>query len=271
MIHNQKIIIRGGGDIATGVAQKFYRAGFAVIILETAAPTAIRRTVALCEAVYDGTKQVEDTICQKIESPSQIESCIKAKTIPLLIDPAAETISTINPTAVIDAILAKRNLGTNKNMAPITIALGPGFTAGKDVHIVIETQRGHDLGRLIFKGEALPNTGIPAEIEGKGSIRVLRAPGPGTVKCQQQIGAIVQKGETIFTVENHPVNAPFEGLLRGLLRDGTKVTKGAKTADIDPRQNTDVTTISDKARTLGGAALEAYLYLQNGVLRPPGY
>ena len=264
MTHNQKIIIRGGGDIATGVAQKFHRAGFAVIILETAAPTAIRRTVALSEAAYDGTKQVEDIICQKIDNLSQIEACIKAKTIPLLIDPTAESISKINPTAVIDAILAKRNIGTNKNMAPITIALGPGFTAGKDVQIVIETQRGHDLGRLIFNGEAQPNTGIPAEIEGKGSIRVLRAPADGLVKAQKQIGEIVQKDEIIFTVENHPVKASFKGLLRGLLRDGTKVTKGTKTADIDPRLHIDVTTISDKARTLGGAALEAYLYLQKG-------
>ena len=263
MSFNKKIVIRGGGDIATGVAQKFFRAGFDVIVLEIPAPTAIRRTVALCEAAYDGKARVEDMICKKAESLEHVQSCLKSKNIPLLIDPLAESVSRLNPTAVIDAILAKRNLGTDINMAPITIALGPGFFAGDDVHVVVETKRRHDLGRLIFQGSALADTGIPGEIGGESNQRVLRAPISGIVKGHKRIGEIAEKGDVVFTVFNQPVHAPFRGVLRGLIRDGTAVPKGMKTADIDPRVDIDVHTISDKARSIGGAALEAYFYLRN--------
>ncbi len=256
------IIVRGGGDLATGVVQKLRRAGFFVVILETAAPTAIRRSVALCEAVYRGFAQVEDIACRRIESPSEFESCKSEGVVPLLVDPAGEAIRALRPGAVIDAILAKRNLGTHRSMANITIALGPGFCAGKDVHAVIETMRGHDLGRLILNGSAKPDTGIPGEIGGKSAERVLRAPAAGRLCCKKSIGDAVNAGEVIFTVGDEAVRAPFAGLIRGLLRDGAIVPKGMKAADIDPRANVDWRTISDKARCLGGAALEAYLYLK---------
>ena len=258
---SHKIVVRGGGDLATGVVQKFFRAGFPVVILETPAPAAIRRSVALCEAVYDGFSQVEGMNCRRVSGLEQLEGCWQAGAIPLLIDPSGETIRRIQPSAVIDAILAKRNLGTHRGMAPVTIALGPGFCAGEDVDVVIETMRGHDLGRLIFKGSTIPNTGIPGEIGGRSGQRVIHAPARGTVVHKKQIGDVVENGEVLFTVGGTEARAPFTGLLRGLIREGAEVPKGMKVADIDPRTDVDWRTISDKARCLGGAALEAYLFL----------
>jgi xanthine dehydrogenase accessory factor len=262
MHSSQRIVVRGGGDLATGVVQKFFRAGFPVVILETSAPTAIRRSVALCEAVYDGSALVEDMNCRRVSNTDELESCWQQGTIPLLIDPLGVAIEKIQPSAVIDAILAKRNFGTHKGMAPITIALGPGFRAGEDVDIVIETMRGHDLGRLIFKGCAAPNTGIPGEIGGKSSQRVIHAPASGTVVHKKRIGDVVQRDEVLLTIEETEVRAPFTGLLRGLIREGISAPKGMKIADIDPRTDVDWRTISDKARCLGGAALEGYFLLK---------
>ena len=256
------IVVRGGGDIATGVIQKFFRAGFPVVILETAEPTAIRRNVALCEAAVDGFAQVEDMACRRVAGPDELEHCWQTGSIPLLIDPRGESIPAIHPAAVIDAILAKRNLGTNRAMANITIALGPGFCAGEDADIVIETMRGHDLGRLIFRGSAKPNTGIPGDIGGKSVQRVLYAPASGIIVHTKRIGDAVEFGETLFTVGGIAVNAPFTGLVCGLIREGANVPQGMKAADIDPRTDVDWRTISDKARCLGGAALEGFLYLQ---------
>jgi xanthine dehydrogenase accessory factor len=259
-VSSQKIVVRGGGELATGVVQKFFRAGFPVVILETSAPTAIRRSVALCEAVYDGSARVEDMVCRRVSGLDELEDCWQQRAIPLLIDPAGEIICQLRPSAVIDAILAKRNIGTHRGMAPVTIALGPGFCAGEDVDVVIETMRGHDLGRLIFKGSAAPNTGIPGEIGGKSGQRVIHAPASGTVIHKKQIGDIVQRDEVLLIIEETEVRAPFTGLLRGLIREGLAVPKGMKIADIDPRTDVDWHTISDKARCLGGAALEAYFY-----------
>jgi xanthine dehydrogenase accessory factor len=255
------IAVRGGGDIATGVVQKFFRAGFPVIILEIPSPTAIRRSVSLCEAVYDGAAKVEDVICKKIGGPDELEGCWKDGVVPLLVDGEGSTIREIKPAAVIDAIIAKRNCGTNRAMADITIALGPGFCAGKDVDIVIETMRGHDLGRLIFEGCAKTNTGIPGEIGGIGALRVIHAPVSGNVVHKKRIGDAVERGDEIFTTGEVKITAPFSGLLRGLIREGF-VQKGMKAADIDPRADTDWRTISDKARSLGGAALEGYCYMK---------
>jgi len=268
MTDNKTIIIRGGGDIATGVVQKFFRAGFNVLILETPTPTAIRRNVALSEAVYDGRAKVEDVTCRKISSLAEVKECWEQGIVPLFIDPAGNSIKELKPAAVIDAIIAKRNLGTNRKMADITIALGPGFTAGEDVHAVIETKRGHDLGRLILNGQAKPNTGIPGEIAGESSRRVIHAPANGVIKHNKQIGSIVEQGDVLFTIESPEhgiteINAPMSGLLRGVIREGRNVDKGTKAADIDPRIDADWQTISDKARCLGGAALEAYFYLEH--------
>ena len=269
MIKTKKIIIvRGGGDLATGVVQKFHRAGLNVLILETSEPTAIRRSVALSEAVYDGYAKVEDIECRKIESLEDAESCWHEGKVALLVDPEGMSIRELKPAAVIDAIMAKRNTGTTRDMAGITIALGPGFNAGEDVHAVIETMRGHDLGRLILKGQAEPNTGVPGEIAGESTRRVVRSPHEGVIIHKKQIGDIVVQGETLFSVENAKthteVHASIGGLLRGLIRENIRVSKGMKVADIDSRTDIDWRTISDKARCLGGAALEAYYYLGTG-------
>jgi len=257
------IVIRGGGDLGTGVVQKFCRAGFYVAILETPEPAAIRRSVALSEAVYDGTAQVEDVICHRVAGLDELTDCWQQGFVPLLIDPEGVTIPALKPLAVVDAIIAKRNLGTNRDMAPITIALGPGFCAGQDVDVVIETMRGHDLGRLIFAGYAQPDTGVPGTIEGQDIQRVVHSPAAGKIIHKQEIGSVVQQGDVLFTVSGVEARAPFTGLIRGLIREGIEVRKGLKVADIDPRTNVDWRTISDKARCLGGSALEAYLYLSH--------
>lgn len=259
------IVIRGGGDLATGVVQAFWRAHFRVLVLETTLPTAIRRNVALCEAVYDGQAMVEDVPCRRVDTLEQAYACHAENTVPLLVDPMGESIPAATPNAVVDAILAKRNLGTHMKMAPVTIGLGPGFAAGQDVHAVIETMRGHDLGRMILQGSALPNTGVPGEVGGQAALRVLHAPTAGRVLPIYHIGEVVQQGEPICYVDDVPVPAPFTGLLRGLIREGLDVPKGMKIADIDPRCDVDWNTISDKARALGGAALVAYLYLRGNI------
>lgn len=263
------IVIRGGGDLATGVAQKFFRAGFFVVILETEAPTAIRRSVALSEAVYDGFSRVEDVACRRVKAPRDFDRCRRENTVPLLVDPNGGMIAALKPAAVIDAVLAKRNLGTHTGLADVTIALGPGFCAGKDVSAVIETMRGHDLGRLILSGTAKANTGVPGEVGGKSAERILRAPAAGFLKSHRRIGDVVERGETVFSVNGEDVCAGFGGLVRGLLRDGSSVSKGMKSADIDPRRDVDWRTVSDKARCLGGAALEAYMYLRNRPVQQP--
>lgn len=260
---NDIIIIRGGGDLATGVIQKFHRSGFKVLVLETDKPTAIRRTVALCEAVYTGNIKVEDISCVRIESLQEMCACHERRIVPLLVDPHCESLRQIKPAAVLDITLAKRNFGTCREMAPVTIGFGPGFCAGKDVHAVIETMRGHNLGRLILEGEALPNTGIPGDICGKTAQRVIHAPIAGTITHRHKIGDVVQEGDILFKTGDVESAAPFTGLLRGLIREGLHVPKGMKVADIDPRLDVDCYTISDKARCLGGSGLEAYLYFKN--------
>jgi xanthine dehydrogenase accessory factor len=262
LFSSYKIVIRSGGDLATGVIQKFFRAGFPIVVLETSAPSAIRRSVSLCEAAYDSYAQVEDVTCRKVSGTDELDGCWQSGVIPLLVDPYGESIQAIRPAVVIDAILAKRNLGTNRGMADITIALGPGFCAGEDVVAVIETMRGHDLGRLIFKGYAALNTGIPGDIGGKSAQRVIHASASGTVIHKKQIGDIVESGETLFAIGGIEYSAPFKGLLRGLIREGTIANEGMKVADIDPRVDVNWHTISDKARCLGGAALEAYFLLK---------
>lgn len=257
------IAVRGGGDLATGVIQKLAHAGFKVVILETAKPLAIRRTVALCTAVFQKTQQVEDIKARLVSSVAECSQCWRNNQIPLLIDAKADTLEEIKPIALVDAILAKKNLGTTKQMAPITIALGPGFSAPKDVNVVVETMRGHHLGRLYFEGEALPNTGIPGDIGGKSSERVIHSPATGKVKHVKKIGDAVKKGETLFYVGQTAVQSPLQGILRGLISETVECQKGLKCADVDPRskEQVDCFTISDKARALGGSVLEAVLWL----------
>lgn len=262
------IIVRGGGDLATGTIYKLYKCGFPILILEVDKPSAIRRNVAFSEAVYQGTQTVEDVTCYYADSLSQAESFLQEGKLVVLVDPKGDSIAKLQPLAVVDAILAKKNLGTNKSMAPITVALGPGFSAGEDVDAVIETKRGHNLGRVLWQGSAAPNTGIPGMIGGYGKERVIHCPAEGILRNVCKITDTVEKGQEIAVVEtengNIPVLASLDGLLRGLIRDGYPVTKGFKIADIDPRteEHQNCFTISDKARCIAGGVVEAILQLK---------
>jgi len=259
------ICIRGGGDLATGVIQKLARSGMRVVVLEIERPTAIRRTVALSTAIEQGRFQVEDIVGRFVKySAENLQECWEKEEIPIIIDPDGECIQKISPICVVDAILAKKNLGTSKDMAPITIGMGPGFEAPTMVDGVIETMRGHKLGSLILNGCPLKNTGIPGEIGGKSVERVLRSPCKGIIVNQLQIGERVMKGQVVCTVAGEEVRASFSGVLRGILADGMMTFEGMKIGDIDPRDLGADTcfTISDKARNLGGAVLEAFLYLK---------
>ncbi|MDF2905710.1 MAG: selenium-dependent molybdenum hydroxylase system protein YqeB family [Herbinix sp.] len=264
MRDNNLILVRGAGDIATGTIQKLVRAGFLVLATETDFPSAIRRQVALSEAVYEGSWKVEDITGVRVESIMEAYHVMNSGQVAIMIDPSCKLLAQLQPLVVIDAILAKKNLGTKREMAPITIALGPGFVAGEDVNVVIETMRGHNLGRLIFEGSALPNTGVPGMIEGMGRERVIHAPVSGIVRNRAAISDTIEKGQIIAEIDGHPVTSSIDGILRGLIRDGHQVPKGFKIADIDPRdsERENCFTISDKARCIGGSVLEAILLLR---------
>ncbi len=258
------IVVRGGGDLASGTILRLHRCGFRVLVTECANPSAIRRLAAFCPAVWAGTAVVEGITCRRVESRQEAEKAFQAGEIPLLVDPGCEKVGQFRPAAVIDAILAKKNLGTHRGMAPITIGLGPGFTAGEDVDCVVETMRGHHLGRVIYSGSAIPNTGVPGNIGGYTSQRVIHAPasGPMIFVDGVDIGAMVQAGQVIGMVGETPVYATISGVLRGLIREGYPVKKGLKIADIDPRpeQVAYCDTVSDKALAIAGGVLEALLW-----------
>ncbi len=274
------IIVRGGGDIATGTIYKLHQSGYPVLVLETQNPSAIRRFAAFSEAVYEGIYTVEGVTCKLARDLKQAYQIMEQGMVAMLIDGAGKTIEEVKPAAVVDAILAKKNLGTNRKMAPFTVALGPGFTAGNDVDAVIETMRGHKLGRIIYEGSALPNTGIPGVIAGVSKERVIHAPAKGILYGEKKIADYVEKEEVIAyiypeceNIENEKeraekkaeaiaVKAAISGILRGLIRDGYPVTKGFKIADIDPREGEreNCFTISDKARCIAGGVLEALLH-----------
>lgn len=304
---NLLIICRGAGDLATGIIHRLHRAGHRVIALETDYPAAIRRQVSFCEAVYDGSAAVEgvtarlvpaladaetdtetysgenDTPAAHIVSEkwdsSAIEAVLEAGEVPLLIDQKGESIALLKPDVVVDAIIAKKNLGTTIDMAPLVIGVGPGFTAGQDVHLVIESMRGHNLARIITDGMAQPNTGVPGNIAGFTSERVIHAPAAGYIHDVRKIGDIVQKGDEIAWIypdkesyvnalsEYVPVNATITGIIRGLIREGYYFREGFKIADIDPRESelTNCFTISDKARSIAGSVLEAVSAFEHGV------
>lgn len=265
------IIVRGGGDLATGTIYKLYQCGFPVLVLETENPSAIRRNVAFSEAVYQGTQTVEGLTCTLASSAAEAEEWLKRGRLTMLVDPAGTAIDYFTPLAVVDAILAKKNLGTCRDMAPITVALGPGFTAGVDVDAVVETMRGHNLGRVLYAGAAAPNTGIPGIIGGYGKERVIHSPAAGILRNAAKITDTVEKGQVIAYVETEngkiSVYATLTGLLRGLIRDGYPVSQGFKIADIDPRldEYDNCFTISDKARCIAGGVLEAILHLRESL------
>ncbi|MCL1855215.1 MAG: selenium-dependent molybdenum cofactor biosynthesis protein YqeB [Clostridia bacterium] len=241
-----------------------HRAGFPVLVLEAERPMAIRRGVSLCEAIRLGSAAVEDISALRAENASEMEACWAMGKVPVTVDPQGGWIGKWKPACVVDAIMAKRNQGTHRAMADVVIGVGPGFTAGNDVHAVIETMRGHNLGRLILTGAALSNTGVPGELGGKSVERVIYAPAGGKIRHVRRIGDTVKEGEAILTVDGTFCAAPFDGLLRGLIAEGSEVRQGMKIADVDPRMDADWQSISDKARCIGGAVLEAYLALRSG-------
>ncbi len=264
----QLVIVRGGGDIATGTIHRLHRCGYPVLILETGFPSAIRRCVAFSEAVYDGSAEVEGVACVKVSSYEEACSMMEPGVVPVMIDEQCQVLDKVRPWAVVDAILAKRNLGTSRDMADKTIGLGPGFTAGQDVDLVIETMRGHNLGRIIGNGSAEPNTGIPGIIGGVGAERVIHSPAKGIFLGKTMIGDMVEKGQLIGTVVTGQgevaVEASLTGLLRGIIKDGFPVVKGFKIADIDPRKSEyeNCFTISDKARCIAGSVVEGLMMLE---------
>ncbi len=281
------VVIRGGGDLGTGAALRLQRAGWRVLITERPQPLVIRRTVALASAVYEGSIEVEGTLGRGVTF-EQIEAAWQADQIPVIVDPERSSAARLNPTAIVDAIVAKHNTGTALADAPIVVGLGPGFTAGVDCHAVVETNRGHNLGRVYYRGQAEPDTSTPGEIGGEEGRRVLRAPIEGVFYAQRKIGDVVQAGDVIgrvITVDvslsdsaaqrlalsdrdaSQPlgsiVKTQINGVLRGLLHDGLIVLRGAKVADVDPRGKPEhCYTVSDKSWAVGGGVLEAVLYLK---------
>lgn len=259
------VVIRGGGDIATGIALRLHRSHMAVVICELPAPTSIRRTVSFSEAMRLGTAEVEGVTARRADL-EEIPDLLERGEIPVLADPAGSCIRALAPDAVVDAVLAKRNLGTTMDMAPAVVAAGPGFTAGTDCHAVVETMRGHYLGRVVYDGSALPNTGVPGLIGGKSGERVLRAPADGIFQGVRRIGEQVREGDTAGYVDGIPMRCTAGGTLRGLLADGVPVTKGMKCGDVDPRCEPDhCRCVSDKALAVGGGVLEAILHFSGAL------
>ena len=268
------ITVRGGGDIATGTIYKLHQSGYPVLVTEIANPSAIRRQVAFSEAVYEKSYTVEGVTCYFAENLAQAYELMEHGKIALMTDPDGAVIREVKPAAVVDGILAKKNLGTTMDMAPFTVALGPGFTAGVDVHAVVETMRGHKLGRIIYEGNAIPNTGIPGAIAGVAKERVIHAECAGVLYGEKKISDYeviayiypeAQAKDASGQREKDgavAVKATISGILRGLIRDGYPVTKGFKIADIDPRESEyeNCFTISDKARCIAGGVLEALLH-----------
>jgi xanthine dehydrogenase accessory factor len=254
------VVIRGGGDLATGVAARLARSGFGVAITELRQPLVLRRTVALADAIYRGEAAVEELTARRVGSPAQAMDEIARGTIPVLIDPEAECLADLQPVALVDGRMRKRPNELGAQAAAFVIGLGPGFVAGDDCHAVIETKRGHRLGRVIWRGPAEPDTGVPGEVGGQAARRILRAPAAGHVDAREDIGASLAEGQLVAEVAGYEVRAPLSGVLRGLIHAAVLVSSGMKIGDVDPRAEASwCWEISDKALAVGGGVLEALL------------
>jgi len=261
-----KALVRGGGDIATGTIHRLVKSGFKVLVTEIETPTVIRLNVAAANAIYEGDFVVEGVTYAKIERSDEVDATQEAGKIPVLIDPQMSILKTYQPDLVVDAVLAKRNLGTTVDMAPVVIALGPGFEAGFDCDAVIETARGHDLGRIFYHGKASDDTGIPGDILGYAEERILRSTGVGKVVLNKRIGDHVEAHDLIGTTGGVPFYSNISGVIRGLIHEDVSVKMGMKIGDVDPRDDYNAcNAISDKARALGGSVLEAYLQTIGGL------
>lgn len=260
-------LIRGAGDIASGAAMRLWRCGIDVVMTDLARPTAIRRTVAFSDAIVHGETTVEGLRAVRAENAAEAKKLLREGSLPVLTDPECACREELAPDALVDAILAKRNLGTKIDDAPIVVGVGPGFTAGEDCRAVIETMRGHTLGRVIYSGSAIPNTNVPGLIGGFADERVLRAPADGTFRSVRRIGDLVKAGDVAGYVSGEPMVCTIDGVLRGLIADGIPVRKGMKSGDVDPRGNVEnCYTVSDKATAVGGGVLEAILHLSGALL-----
>jgi len=259
---DRMVVVRGGGDLGSGVALRLWRIGFSVVVLESPNPVAVRRSVAFAEAVYDGRASVEEAQSCLVSSTDEVLAILGRRQVPVLVDPQATALGALAPCALVDAIMAKRNTGTSIEMAPVVIGLGPGFDAGSDVHAVVETNRGPNLGRVIWLGSAEPDTGDPAPVSGHGVSRVLRAPTAGRLDVVRSIGDIVEEGDVLATVNGTPLRAAFRGLIRGMAREGLVVENGMKIGDLDPRIDPNLCrVVSDKALAVAGGVLEAIIML----------
>jgi len=260
---NLRIVIRGGGDLATGVAHRLYQAGFRVLITEQVKPTVIRRTVSFANVLYEKEMKVEGVTATVVKNLEEVKEAWQKEQMPVWPEETGKVCAILHADVLVDATLSKRNTGITRDMAPFVIGVGPGFEAGVDVDAVVESQRGHNLGRVLYQGRAAPNSGIPGIIAGVGKERLLKAPCAGIFKGEAVIGDVVKTGQRVATVDEQPVEAVIDGLLRGLLADGLTVTEGFKVGDVDPRIDPDYCLlISDKARAIGGAVLEAVMHLQ---------
>lgn len=256
-----KVLVLGGGDLASGVIYRLHQAGFRMLVTELEHPLFVRRTVCYGEAVYSDMIEVEDIIARRISTYDEVTTTWRSHQIPVMVDPSVASIQYWQPHILIDARMEKRNLGTHLHDARYVIGLGPGFVAGEDVHAVIETQRGHTLGRAIYQGAAIPNTGTPGSVNGHQATRVLRSPCNGFVEPYAQIGQIVQEGQALAYVTDQPILAPFDGVLRGLIHHSVYTTAQMKIGDLDPRADVMACyTISDKSLAIGGGVLEAVLF-----------
>jgi xanthine dehydrogenase accessory factor len=258
------VLIKGAGELASGIAWRLFRSGFPVVLTEVPQPLAVRRAVSFCEAVHDGEATVEGVTARLVPDVLTARVALGWGVIPLLVDPSAACLAELQPRAVVDAIMAKRNLGTTLTDAPLVIGVGPGFTASHDCHAVVETQRGHWLGRVYYEGGAIPDTGVPALRAGHDQDRILRAPADGNFRDAglRRIGDLVEPGDRLGDVAGEPVTTGISGVLRGLIRDGTPVTRGMKIGDVDPVAEVErCFTISDKALAVAGGVLEALLVL----------
>jgi xanthine dehydrogenase accessory factor len=255
------VLIRGGGEMASGIAHRLHQCHMKVLITEIAAPTAVRRTVAYAEAIYRGCHAIENVKSRRVATLHEAHELWDAGMIPIFVDPGAAVRREAKPAVIVDAIMAKRGSSTAISDAPLVIGIGPGFTAGENVHAVVESNRSYRLGRVIWNGAAEADTGVPAPVAGYTDARVLRAPRGGSFKAIRDIGDAVQEGEIVAEVNSMPIYAEISGLIRGMLHDGIAIEAGVKIGDIDPRGEREyVYSISDKARAIGGGVVEAILH-----------
>jgi xanthine dehydrogenase accessory factor len=254
-------LVRGGGDLATGVIYRLHRAGFPIVVLELEYPRVVRRAVSAAEAIYCGRHVVEGMVVQRVESVNDIANCLAAGNVPILVDPQAECLKELHPMLLVDGTMRKQNIDSQLESAELVIGLGPGFTVGENCHVVVETNRGHNLGRVYWSGHAESDTGVPEAVSGFDVERVLRAPVAGKVQARCEIGETLQTGDLIAAIEHQSIVAPFAGVLRGIIHSGVEVAAHEKIGDLDPRNNREYCfLISDKSLAIGGGVLEALLF-----------